>query len=115
MDSSDRLVALAITQRNSLESLLFQFDQDWNPSRLGEYWRKLKDDGQGDLYRKLAIVELIKIDLQRRWSEGKGPLLEKVPSPDSSSWIRRERGSGADLRGVHVSKGGRSQTVTRQL
>lgn len=37
MSSADQLAVLEVSERNDLESLLMQFDQDWTAQSLNDY------------------------------------------------------------------------------
>lgn len=74
--ATDRLATLAVHERNELESLLMDFDNEWAPTQLQEYATRLESETR-DAYRRAALVELVKIDLHRRWSSGQGKLLEE--------------------------------------
>ena len=76
MSAEQSLAGLAVAQRNELESLLMEFDQDWRPDLLPDFCARLDSTGS-DEYRRLALSELVKIDLQRRWAAGEGRLLEE--------------------------------------
>ena len=75
MSSHDPLAVLEIATRNQLESMLMEFDGSWSPDSLDEYGEQIAFHPDED-YRSLALAELVKIDLQRTWSAGKGRLVE---------------------------------------
>jgi len=57
-----------------LECLLWEFDQAWTPTALGVQAQDLLgDDGR---LRQIALVELIKIDIERQWMAGNRPTVE---------------------------------------
>ena len=76
MSASKSLAGLAVEQRNQLESLLMDFDQNWRPGSLADFSRRLEPSAS-DAYRRLALTELVKIDLQRSWAARDGRPLEK--------------------------------------
>ncbi len=89
MSKSDGLSHLAEAERNALESLLMTFEEDWSPSRLKELYQHLESKSNRQ-FREHALNELVKIDLQRRWSIGQGKILEEyveqfplLPSTDT--------------------------------
>ncbi|QEG38107.1 WD40 repeat domain-containing serine/threonine protein kinase [Roseimaritima ulvae] len=75
MSSTDPLAALAVSERNELEVLLMEFDGDWEPDALDTVGPRIATHPD-PRYRDLALGELVKIDLQRRWATGAGRLLE---------------------------------------
>jgi hypothetical protein len=54
-------------RREQLEACLVEFEQTWEPGRLADYARRLPP---GDALRFPALVELVKIDLERNWQRG---------------------------------------------
>lgn len=75
MPASDpNLAALSAEDRQLVESWLVDFDQAWNEDRLKDWLGRLPP--RGDCLRRAAVVEMVKIDLERRWQEGKGARLE---------------------------------------
>ena len=74
--TSDRLASIPTAQRNAIESLLMEFDQSWTPDSIGDYGHRAESE-HGKVVGRLAAVELVKIDLQRCWSTGRGRLLEE--------------------------------------
>ncbi|MCM2372741.1 serine/threonine-protein kinase [Aporhodopirellula aestuarii] len=76
MSSPDPLAVLEVAERNELESLLMEFDGNWRANSLDEYGRRvaLNPDQQ---YRRVALAELVKVDLHRNWSGGNGRLLDE--------------------------------------
>jgi serine/threonine protein kinase/CubicO group peptidase (beta-lactamase class C family) len=65
---------LSDQDRRLLESWLRDFEQTWNQARLGE-WEKMLPP-PGDRLRRLALVEMVKIDLRHRWRLGQRARLE---------------------------------------
>lgn len=76
MPPFDTLSALTDTERNELETLLTEFDHAWAPTLLAEQVERLKTSVTSNT-RAICIVELVKIDLHRRWSSGQGKSLEE--------------------------------------
>jgi predicted Ser/Thr protein kinase len=62
------LVKLSDDQRQRLETWLVEFDLSWDDSRLASWVRRLPP--RDDCLRLPALVEMIKIDLERRWRRG---------------------------------------------
>jgi hypothetical protein len=60
--------------RDKLEPLLLEFDQSWTPERLDEFVRRLPDSEP--VVRRHALVELVKIDLERSWAAKREKLVE---------------------------------------
>lgn len=75
MSSANPLAILEIAERNELEALLMEFEQAWNPESLKEFGQRVASNPRQQ-YRDLAMSELVKTDLQRSWSAGRGRLLE---------------------------------------
>lgn len=57
-----------------IESWVIDFDQSWSPERLGEQVSGLPK--RGSQVRACALVELIKVDIERQWSKGKRLTIE---------------------------------------
>ncbi len=76
MHTANPFTALTISQRNRLESFLLEFDECWTTELLDDYSDRLKSETNAK-FRQLAIAELVKIDLQRRWAVGQGRLIEE--------------------------------------
>jgi hypothetical protein len=68
------LAGLSDDQRLALESWLVELDLSWDEGRLGLWVRRLPP--RGDCLRHPALVEMIKIDLERRWQRGQRANLE---------------------------------------
>ena len=58
--------ALSDRERNRLESLLLEFDEAWDGSSLDNFDSMLGNNG-AEAFRRVALGELVKIDLQRSW------------------------------------------------
>jgi hypothetical protein len=56
-----------------VESWLFEFDRSWHAGQLAEQVRKLPP---GSPLRIVALVELVKIDLERQWQQGRPACVE---------------------------------------
>ena len=61
-------------QRQALETWLVEFDLAWDEGRMAAWLRKLPP--RGDCLRRPALVEMVKIDLERRWQRGRRATLE---------------------------------------
>jgi predicted Ser/Thr protein kinase len=68
------LSELSDDQRQVLESWVVDFDLSWDEDRLAAWVRRLPPRGDG--LRLPALVEMIKIDLERRWQRGRRARLE---------------------------------------
>jgi hypothetical protein len=68
------LEGLSDRQRQALESWLVEFDLDWDEGRLASWVSQLP--AHGDCLRRPALVEMVKIDLERRWRRGQRVKLE---------------------------------------
>jgi hypothetical protein len=68
------LAELSDDQREVLETWLVEFDQTWDVGRLAAWMRRLPP--HGDCMRRPALVEMVKIDLERRWQRGQRARLE---------------------------------------
>src|SRR5262245_24080893 len=62
------LDGLSVDDRRMVESLLVGFDLDWRDGLLAERVRRLPPPGSPA--RLPALVEMVKIDLERRWQQG---------------------------------------------
>ncbi|REJ93563.1 MAG: hypothetical protein DWQ29_03645, partial [Planctomycetota bacterium] len=76
MRAKQSISGQAVEQRNRLEALLMHFEQDWRPGLLDEFVARVESDAAG-VDRRLALAELVKIDLQRGWISGHGKLIEQ--------------------------------------
>lgn len=65
---------VAAIDRERLEALLLEFDQGWSPDSLGMFSRRLKRHAPE--FRQAALIELVKIDLERSWACGMQQLVE---------------------------------------
>ncbi|NLF68352.1 MAG: protein kinase [Candidatus Anammoximicrobium sp.] len=72
--SLDALVELSEADRRRLEFFLFDFDRAWSPHGLAACAKELPPDDR--VYRQAALVELVKIDLERQWQSGSRCTLE---------------------------------------
>jgi hypothetical protein len=61
-------------QRDRIEAWLLEFDLSWDEDRLAKSVRQLPPCGDG--LRRPALIEMIKIDLERRWQRGQRANLE---------------------------------------
>jgi predicted Ser/Thr protein kinase len=68
------LAGLSDDRRQLLESWLLDFDLSWDEGRLSSWLAKLPP-AEDDL-RRPALVEMVKIDLERRWQRGERAHLE---------------------------------------
>ena len=66
--AEQQLAELSDDQRQLLESWLIEFDLSWDESRLAAAVRQLPPPG--DRLRRLALIEMVKVDLERRWAKG---------------------------------------------
>jgi hypothetical protein len=65
---------LSAADRRLLEAWLLTFDNAWDEDRLAKQVRDLPP--RGEPLRRAALIELIKVDLRRRWQRGRGPRVE---------------------------------------
>src|SRR5262245_20273999 len=72
------LANLSAEHRRQLESLLLKFDQSWDEKRLPAVLRQLPADSP---LRRPALIEMIKIDLERRRKAGQKVRLEAYLKP----------------------------------
>ncbi|MEM0926065.1 MAG: hypothetical protein AAGJ83_08515, partial [Planctomycetota bacterium] len=75
MSSLDPLAVLEIDARNEVEALLMEFDDGWQVDSLEAFCKRL-DRYESEKFRTVALVELVKIDLQRSWGAGNERLIE---------------------------------------
>jgi hypothetical protein len=68
------LAELSDEKRQALETWLVEFDLSWDEGRLALWVGRLPP--RGDCLRHPALVEMIKIDLERRWQRGQRAKLE---------------------------------------
>ncbi|MCH8829573.1 MAG: serine/threonine protein kinase, partial [Planctomycetes bacterium] len=71
---TDNLALLSNAEREQIEGILFQFDSSWSPEALPDAAKSIPID-RTDV-RKSILEELVKIDIERRWSSGDGRELE---------------------------------------
>ena len=103
------LVQLADVYREQLEALLMEFDTAWDKNRLAVEMKKLAKNSP---LRLPALIEMIKIDLEKRWQTGQRLTVESylkgfpelgtrdTVSPDllqAEYEVRRQFGAGAEL------------------
>jgi hypothetical protein len=69
-----QLEELSDDQRLTLETLLVKFDLSWDKGRLEAWVPRLPP--RGDSLRHIALVEMVKIDLERRWLHGQRAKVE---------------------------------------
>jgi hypothetical protein len=69
-----QLASLSENQRLVLESWLVEFDLSWDEDGLAKWVRRLPP--RRDPLRQAALVEMVKIDLERRWQRGQRAKLE---------------------------------------
>jgi hypothetical protein len=68
------LAELSDDRRRVLESWLVDFDLSWDEGRLAFWVRRLPP--RSSCLRWPALIEMVKIDLERRWQRGQHPHLE---------------------------------------
>jgi predicted Ser/Thr protein kinase len=68
------LAGLSDAQRQVLETWLVEFDLSWDEGRLALGVSRLPP--RGDCLRRPTLVEMVKIDLERRWQRGQRAHLE---------------------------------------
>jgi hypothetical protein len=68
------LSELSDDKRQQLESWLVEFDLSWDDGKLAWWLGRLPP--RGDALRRAALVEMVKIDLERRWQRGQPARLE---------------------------------------
>src|ERR1700682_2537524 len=73
-DTDPGLAALSADERQKLDGWVVGFDQSWHEGRLAECVRALP--GSGNPLRKPALLEMVKIDLDRHWQRGRKPSVE---------------------------------------
>ena len=66
--ASPRLSTLSTSDRERLETWLVQFDKSWNDQALSAHADRLNELPES--IRFTALVELVKIDLERQWQQG---------------------------------------------
>jgi hypothetical protein len=68
------LAELSDDKRQLLETWVVEFDLSWDDGRLAGWLPRLPP--RGDCLRRAALVEMVKIDLERRWQRGQPARLE---------------------------------------
>ena len=68
------LAELSDDLRQVLEGWLVEFDLSWDEGRLAQWVHRLPP--RGDRLRRPALIEMLKIDLERRWQRGQRAHLE---------------------------------------
>ncbi len=71
--AGDHLAPLSAPEREKLESWLVDFDLAWTEDLLA---RQIQQLPPKDRLRVPALIEMVKIDLERRWQRGRQVLLE---------------------------------------
>ncbi len=74
MATEVHLARLSNEKRQELESWLLDFDLSWDEHQLSSWVKKLPPKGDG--LRRPALIELVKIDMDRRWQHGQKARLE---------------------------------------
>ena len=74
---ADRRTQLSSQEQAELEKRLLAFDEDWNFDAIQPILSDLQNESL--VYRQAAIIELLKIDLERHWSAGASPTLDDYP------------------------------------
>ena len=72
--SSRRYVGLKADLQQKTEHFLAEFDAEWTEQAFANSARTLPFSDKE--VRRAVLVELVKIDLERRWTSGKGRRLE---------------------------------------
>jgi predicted Ser/Thr protein kinase len=72
--AESHLAELSEDQRQVLESWLVDFDLSWDKGRLASWVARLPPASDG--LRRAALLEMVKIDLERRWRGGQRACLE---------------------------------------
>jgi hypothetical protein len=70
---NSELIQLSDEQRCQVASWLVDFDRSWNESRLAARVRELP---AGTALRRAALIEMVKIDLEKQWQLGRRPTVE---------------------------------------
>jgi len=68
--TNSAVLGLDVEQRNRLEGLLVDFERSWHEGCLAEKAAALPQDGP---LRRGGLVEMVKIDLERNWQNGRTP------------------------------------------
>ncbi len=75
MTASDRYTDISSEDRNRLEAQLIDFDLYWTPEQLDDYIQRVSKPDD-PTFTRLAVLELVKIDMQRSWMAGHGRTVE---------------------------------------
>jgi hypothetical protein len=75
MAPKTNLNQLSADERRLLQAWLVSFDNAWDENRLSKQVSDLPRPGS--LLRRVALIELVKIDLRRHWQQGQGQRLEE--------------------------------------
>jgi serine/threonine protein kinase len=86
--SAEHLVTLALADRNAIEAWLLEFDRGWHEGLLAV---AAHDIPLGHTLRRAALVEMVKVDLERQWQLGRQIALETYLQ------LHPELGSADDL------------------
>jgi hypothetical protein len=71
--AAKHLQELSPAERSELEAWLLEFEQSWDEKRLADRVRRLPRDTRR---RRVALIEMVKIDLERRWQTGRKVTVE---------------------------------------
>ena len=77
MSAADPLAVLQANERNELEALLLDFDENWAPGALEKTAGRVASN-PSQRYGQLALAELVKVDLQRSFEPAVAPSLQRV-------------------------------------
>lgn len=69
---SAHLAGLSDTDRSQLETWLAEFDETWRDGHVDAWAKKLA----GHPLRRPALIEMVKIELERQWSKGRRSVVE---------------------------------------
>ncbi|OAI41667.1 hypothetical protein AYO40_02725 [Planctomycetaceae bacterium SCGC AG-212-D15] len=109
MTAHAHLASLSDEQRRRLETLLMEFEKNWDEQALGKHLKKVP---ASDPLRRPAVLEMVKIDLERRWKAGRKVAIDGYfkPLPELGTpetvpvdlilaeyQVRRQFGAPADL------------------
>ena len=87
-----QLSALANQDRAMVKVWLVAFEQSWTEHALGE-WVVRRLPAPGHPLRRPILVEMVKLDLERQWQQGRrltlGSYLECYPESSSTSAVSR--------------------------
>jgi serine/threonine-protein kinase len=70
---------MLMAKESSFDTLLDQFEDGWQQGRaprLDDFWQQIQRSPASASAQRDALIELIKIDLHRRWQANERPLLE---------------------------------------